>query len=104
MCGGRTGVQAGGRRGPERLQPPARTSALLAARGSASARRPPARRGRGGAPRRERPGAGRAGKPKYTAPSREGAWPPPPANRRRAGEPRANGGRGGPRDRSLAAA
>lgn len=59
--------RAGGRRRPERLQP-ARTSALLAARGSASAR--PARRGRGGAPRRERPGAGRAGKPKYTAPRR----------------------------------
>lgn len=35
-------------------------------RGSASAR--PGRRGRGGAPRRERPWAGRAGKPKYTAP------------------------------------
>lgn len=65
--GGGCTCAAGGWRRPERLQP-ARTSALLAARGSASAR--PARRGRGGAPRRERPGAGRAGKPKYTAPRR----------------------------------
>lgn len=84
------------RRCPERLFL-ARTSAFLAARFCLRA----AREGRGAAE-----GAALGGARGQTKIHRSllGACPLPPANRRRAGKKRANGRRGGARDRSLAAA
>lgn len=71
-------------------------------RRSAPAR--PSRCGRGGAAAEGAAvGAWREGKPKYTAPRRGGAGCPP-ANPRPSFTLQANGRRGEPRDRSLAAA
>lgn len=89
----------GGRRCPERLFP-ARTSALLAARLCLRAARE-AREGRDAAEGAALGGARGQTKIHRSLP---GACPLPPANRRQAGKKRANGLRGGARDRSLAAA